>query len=77
MVALTRIQFLELAAAGVLVALCVASTPTRADEMIQNLGPVGPHERSTFPAMVTAMSTQWFGTRTTQMPAQRYAFGST
>lgn len=52
MVALTRIQFLELAAAGVLVALCVASTPTRADEMIQNLGPVGPHE----PILITVGS---------------------
>jgi hypothetical protein len=37
---LTRIQLLSLAAAGVLIAL-TASTPARADEMVQNLGPVG------------------------------------
>ena len=43
MVAHTRIQFLEFAAAGAL-ALSVACTPARADEMTQNLGPVGPHE---------------------------------
>ena len=37
-------NFLKFAAAGALVALTAASTPARADEMIQNLGPVGPHE---------------------------------
>jgi hypothetical protein len=47
---LTRIQFLKFAAAGALVALTAASTPTRADEMVQNLGPVGPHE----PILATA-----------------------
>ena len=36
-------QFLSFAAAGAL-ALSVASIPTRADELAQNLGPVGPNE---------------------------------
>ena len=36
--------FLKFAAAGAIVALTAASTPARADEMIQNLGPVGPNE---------------------------------
>ena len=35
---------LTLAAAGAIVALTVASIPTRADELAQNLGPVGPRE---------------------------------
>ena len=39
----TLTQFLSFAAAGAL-ALSVASIPTRADEMAQNLGPVGVHE---------------------------------
>jgi hypothetical protein len=39
---LTRL--LSLAAAGALVALTAASIPARADELAQNLGPVGPHE---------------------------------
>jgi hypothetical protein len=39
-----RIQVLGFAAAGALVALSVAGIPARADEMIQNLGPVGPYE---------------------------------
>ena len=37
-------NFLKFAAAGALVALTAVSTPAHADEMIQNLGPVGPHE---------------------------------
>jgi len=41
---LTRIRFLRFAAAGALVALTAASTPARADELAQNLGPVGPHK---------------------------------
>jgi hypothetical protein len=41
---LTRIRFLRFAAAGALVALTATSTPARADELAQNLGPVGPHE---------------------------------
>jgi hypothetical protein len=32
-------QFLKLAAAGAIIALTAASTPARADEMVQNLGP--------------------------------------
>jgi hypothetical protein len=41
---LTRIQLLNFAAAGALVALTAASPPARADELLTNLGPVGPHE---------------------------------
>ena len=37
-------NFLKFAAAGALVALTAVSTPAHADEMVQNLGPVGPHE---------------------------------
>jgi hypothetical protein len=37
-------QFLKLAVAGAIVTLTAASTPARAGEMIQNLGPVGPNE---------------------------------
>ncbi len=44
MLSLTHNQILKFAAAGALVTLTAASTPARADEMIQNLGPVGPHE---------------------------------
>jgi hypothetical protein len=41
---LSRIQFLQFAAVGTLVVLCALATPTRADELAQALGPVGPHE---------------------------------
>jgi hypothetical protein len=44
MLPLTRIQFLSFAAAGALVALTAASSPARADELAQSLGPVGPNE---------------------------------
>jgi len=37
-------QFLKLAAAGAFIALTAASTPTRADEMVQRYGPVGPND---------------------------------
>ena len=40
---LSRIQLLEFVATGVVVA-CTLGTAARADEMVQNLGPVGPHE---------------------------------
>jgi len=40
---LSRIQLLKFAAA-VVVVLCTLGTPARADELTQNLGPVGPHE---------------------------------
>jgi hypothetical protein len=40
---LSRIQLLKFAAAGVVV-VCTLGTPARADELVQNLGPVGPHE---------------------------------
>ena len=42
MLPLTR--SLSLAAAGTIVALTAASIPTGADELAQNLGPVGPRE---------------------------------
>jgi hypothetical protein len=44
MFSLNHTQLLSFAAAGALVALTVASTPAWADELSQNLGPVGPHE---------------------------------
>jgi hypothetical protein len=44
MLPLSRFQFLKFAAAGALVALTAASTPARSDELLANLGPVGPHE---------------------------------
>jgi hypothetical protein len=37
-------QFLKLAAAGAIIALTAASTPSRADEMVQRYGPVGPND---------------------------------
>ena len=37
-------NFLKFAAAGAFLALTVSGTPARADELVQNLGPVGPHE---------------------------------
>ena len=40
---LSRIQLLKFAAAGGVV-VCTLGTPARADELFQNLGPVGPHE---------------------------------
>ena len=36
-------NFLKFAAASALVALTAVSTPSRADELVQHLGPVGPH----------------------------------
>jgi hypothetical protein len=44
MFSLSRIQFSKFAAMGSLVVLCTLGTPARADELAQNLGPVGPHE---------------------------------
>ena len=40
---LSRIQLLKFAAAGVVV-LCTLGTPAGADELVQNLGPVGPND---------------------------------
>ena len=37
-------NFLKFAAAGTLLALTTVITPASADDMAQNLGPVGPHE---------------------------------
>ena len=39
----SRIQLLKFAAAGGVV-VCTLGTPALADELVQNLGPVGPHE---------------------------------
>ena len=44
MFSLSRIQQLKFAAAVVVVIVCTLGTPTRADELAQSLGPVGPHE---------------------------------
>jgi hypothetical protein len=44
MFSLSRTQFSKFAAMGSLVVLCTLGTPARADELAQNLGPVGPHE---------------------------------
>ena len=43
MLTLSR-NFLTFAAAGALLALTAAGPPARADELVQNLGPVGPHQ---------------------------------
>ena len=40
---LSRIQLLKFAAAGGVI-VCTLGSPARADELVQNLGPVGPHE---------------------------------
>src|SRR5262245_47021922 len=40
---LSRIQLLKIAAVGGVV-VCSLGTAARADELVQNLGPVGPHE---------------------------------
>src|SRR6476620_12389869 len=40
----SRIQLSKFAAMGSLVVLSTLGTPTRADELAQNLGPVGPHD---------------------------------
>jgi hypothetical protein len=52
MLSLTRIQLLGFAAAGALVALTTANTPARSYELLEHLGPVGPHE----PILTTAGS---------------------
>ena len=44
MFSLSRIQFSKFALMGSLVVLSTLGTPTRADELAQSLGPVGPHE---------------------------------
>jgi hypothetical protein len=37
-------QFLKVAAAGAIIALTATSTPSLAENMVENLGPVGPNE---------------------------------
>ena len=37
-------QFLKVVAASAMLALTAASTPARADDTVQNLGPVGPNQ---------------------------------
>ena len=51
---LTRI--LSLAAAGALAAFTAASISARADELAQNLGPVGPHDPILTTSAVNASS---------------------
>ena len=41
---LTRLRFLSFAAASAIAALAATNTSTRADELPQNLGPVGPND---------------------------------
>jgi hypothetical protein len=38
------LNFPKFAGAGAIIALIVSGSPAHADEMAQNLGPVGPHE---------------------------------
>jgi hypothetical protein len=87
MTTLSRSRFLEIAAAGAFVALS-ASLPARADELAQNLGPVGPHElfsrqlavsassRSTSRVVAIAPSTSWCGTVAMTVAIRRRASGS-
>ena len=44
MCSLTQIRFLQLAAAGALIAFTAVGTSARADDLPQSLGPVGPNE---------------------------------
>jgi hypothetical protein len=44
MLSFPRRQFVSIAAAGIVVALLASIISVRADELVQNLGPVGPHE---------------------------------
>ena len=74
-------NFLKFAAASAIVALTAVSTPARADELVQNLGPVGPHEpilatfgnkramRSMSRTTVTALSTRWSTKKPMPTPA--------
>ena len=74
-------NFLKFAAASAIVALTAVSTPARADELVQHLGPVGPHEPilATFGnkrviafmsrATVAALSTRWSTTKPMPTPA--------
>ena len=83
----TLTQFLSFAAAGAL-ALSVASIPTRADELAQNLGqsaPTSPFSRrlaasasslSTSQVVAIAISTSSCGIRTMPVAIQGLAFAS-
>jgi hypothetical protein len=44
MLSISHNQFSKLAVAGAFVALTAVSSPARADELSQNLGPVGPYD---------------------------------
>lgn len=50
MLSFPRAQFLSIAAASVLVALMASSTSVRADDLVQNLGPVRAYEPILSPA---------------------------
>ena len=77
---LSGIQLLKFAAAGGVV-VCTLGTPARADELFQNLGPVGPHEAILTkvgserviafyePTTVAALSMRWSLTKRTPTPA--------
>ena len=79
-------NFLKFAAAGAFVALS-ASNPAGADEMVQNLGPVGSNDTLLATvggmnviaflslAVAAAASTQWSGTRMPTLARQQNAFG--
>jgi hypothetical protein len=79
-------NFPKFVAAGAFVAL-FASNPAGADEIVQNLGPVGPNDTllatvggmrviafSNLP-VAAAASTQWSGTRMPTLASQQNAFG--
>ena len=53
MFSISHAQFSKVAVAGAFVALTAVSIPSRADELAQNLGPVGPHE-----AMLTEVGSE-------------------
>ena len=72
---------LSLAVAGALIALTAVGPPARADELTQNLGPVGTHEPILTtvgnkrviafyePTTTTALSTPWSMTKRMRTPA--------
>ena len=80
-------NFPKFVAAGAFVAL-FASNPAGADEMVQNLGPVGPNDTLLAKvggmrviaflesgSMAAAPSTQWSGTRMPTLARQLKPFG--
>jgi hypothetical protein len=87
MFALSKLS--SFAALGTLVVLAGLRLPAHADELAQNLGPVGPHEpilttvgskAQSSPSMsqtaAIAVSTLWCGTSPTRVVTRRLVFGS-